>query len=83
MAGKLITCHFLVTPVTMKNRFSIIKEQERLGIWRRAYVHNNRFSGQQIFWILGNTITSHSISSHNIACFATGMHGKGISKHPG
>jgi hypothetical protein len=41
-------------PVMMKNRFSIIKEQEKFVVLRRAYIQNNRFMGQRIFfWFLG------------------------------
>jgi hypothetical protein len=75
-----------VMPVMMKNRFSIIKEQEKWGILKRAYVQNNRFMGHPIFPMFGthqNTITSHSSSPHNIACFAMGMQGNGLLKHPG
>jgi hypothetical protein len=36
-----------VMSVRMKNRFSIIKEQEKWGIRKRAYVQNVRFMGHQ------------------------------------
>jgi hypothetical protein len=84
MAAKLITCHFNLMPVIMKNRFSIIKRTRSMMNLEKDLSLKGHLVGQRNFGLHQNTITSHiSRPPHNIACSAMGMHGNGLLMHPG